>query len=61
MGVEALCFYAFESSDLSDEPSRLALKCIANILLLESKTRQIFVNNNKENAIKVARKLSVHL
>lgn len=35
----------------------MALKCIANILLLESKTRQKFVQ--KENAIKVAKKLTV--
>ncbi|CAF9910372.1 MAG: hypothetical protein ALECFALPRED_006578 [Alectoria fallacina] len=55
-GVEKLCFYAFESSDPKDAASRVALKCIANILLLESKTRQIFVQEG--NAIKVAKKLS---
>ncbi|KAL9135156.1 MAG: hypothetical protein Q9175_003651 [Cornicularia normoerica] len=49
-GVETLCFYAFESSDLEDVSSRVALKCIANILLLESRTRQTFVQEG--NAIK---------
>ena len=52
-----MCFYAFEDSDSKDGPSRVALKCIANILLLESKTRQKFVQEG--NAIKVAKRLSV--
>lgn len=37
----------------------MALKCIANILLLKSNTRQKFVQ--KENAIKVANKLTVFM
>lgn len=55
-GVQTLCFYAFEDSEPKDGTSRVALRCIANILLLESKTRQTFVQEG--NAIKVARKLS---
>ena len=58
-GVETLCFYAFENSDPKDEASRVALKCIANILLLESKTRQKFVDGG--NAVKVARELNVNI
>ena len=36
----------------------MALKCIANILLLESRTRQKFVQ--KGHAIDVAKKIGVH-
>lgn len=54
--METLCYYAFKSSDPKDGSSRVALKCIANILLLESKTRQIFVQEG--HAIKVAEKLN---
>ena len=58
-GIDTLGFYAFEDSDSKDGASRLALKCIANILLLESSTRQVFVQH--ENPVKVARKLNVDL
>lgn len=51
-----MCFYAFEDTDSGDVTSRVALKCIANILLLESMTRRTFVQGG--NAIKVAKKLS---
>ncbi|KAM0795434.1 guanine nucleotide exchange factor [Usnea florida] len=54
--METLCYYAFKSSDPKDGSSRVALKCIANILLLESKTRLIFVQGG--NAIKVVKKLN---
>ena len=53
--IETLCQYGFQSDSLTS--SREALKCLANILLLESKTRQIFVDLG--HATNAAEKLKV--
>ncbi|MCJ1455018.1 hypothetical protein MMC28_005372 [Mycoblastus sanguinarius] len=43
--IKTICYYAFEGFDAHCEASELALKCLANILLLEPKARQIFAND----------------
>lgn len=40
--IELLCRYGFDDDSL--ETSRAALKCLANVLLLQSDTRQMFVD-----------------
>jgi hypothetical protein len=48
--VKVLCVYAFEDTDTNAVSSLVALKCLANLLLLESKTRQFFVNEGYAGA-----------
>ena len=45
-GVKILCQHSFGNSFDSDSitSSREAMKCLANVLLLESKTRRMFVD-----------------
>lgn len=41
-GIETLCKYGFNSTDIAI--AREALRCLANALLLAQETRQIFVD-----------------
>ena len=54
-GVQVLCRYGFDSDSL--ETSRAALKVLANVLLLDSDTRQIFVDLG--HASKAAQRMKV--
>lgn len=56
-GVRTLCRHSYDGSSLTT--SREALKCLANVLLLEAKTRQIFVNLGYP--VKAADRLKVDL
>lgn len=59
--VEILCRHSYDSSfdSSSMASSREALKCLANVLLLESKTRRMFVDLGYAN--KAAIELKVNL
>ena len=54
--VEVLCQHGFDTDSLAS--SREALKCLANIFLHESKTRQMFVE--AKFAGKAAERLKVY-
>ncbi|KAL2054059.1 hypothetical protein ABVK25_005598 [Lepraria finkii] len=58
--IRTLCHYAFYQSDFSTgqsetiiQSSHVALKCLANVLLLEKTTRQIFVDGRYAEAVAI--------
>ena len=55
--VKTICLYAFVESGQQAASSVVALKCLANLLLLETKARQYFVD--EEYVAAAARKLTV--
>ncbi|KAL6716475.1 hypothetical protein ACLMJK_006042 [Lecanora helva] len=49
--VKTLCVFALEEPDENRESSLVALKCLANLLLLEPKSRQYLVNEGYAPAV----------
>ena len=56
-GVRILCRHSFEGNSL--KTGRIALKCLQNVMLLEPKTRQMFVD--MDFPAKAAERLKVRI